>query len=71
MVRVRAGRNAPAVPPYAESGSCSRQGAKLAKEFQGVVEVIWLTHRAIRMLRKSLCFFLASWREQLPDLGLP
>ena len=48
----------------------SRQGAKLAKEFQGVVEMIWRTHRAIRMLRRSLYFFLASWREQFPDLGL-
>jgi len=43
----------------------------LPEEFQGVVEVIWLTHRAIRMLRKSLCFFFASWREHLPELGLP
>jgi hypothetical protein len=45
-----------------------RQGAKFAKAFQGVVEVIWLTQRAIRRLRRSLDFFLASWREQSPVL---
>ncbi len=51
------------------SPDISRQGAKLAKIFQNVIGVQQRTLRVMPMLRTSLCFFLASWREQFPGFG--